>query len=619
MVKLSNKLIGLIATCLTQLHEAEACTAMAVSAGASARGVAMTAHSNDCIECDTRLGIVPARDYEEGAQHGVYGIGHLYPRKSDAKRSTIYQNVPEVKPLSYIPEVNHTFGLWESSYPMMNEHGLTIGESTCGSKTKQTGTDVKDPITGKYGVAQFAIQELIRIGLERCTNADCAIKEIGRVATKYGFQGESDSSGEALVFADTSGASWVMHIQQDVSTHASAIWVAQRVPDGHFCALANDYIIKEVPKESHDDFMVSKNLFSEAVAAGFWDGKSPYIFTDIWGHSIKPYYVSVRAQWIINQFAPSLNIPVTGVPYDYPFSFKAERKIDVSDVMDVYRTNYQGSDHDLTKGIFAQPFGNPHRIEGGNGLKTVKGQYARGISIPRTGYTNIGYADKKHPASWYATDEPQNSVFVPLLAETLKKANEVPLNESSNFFTHGYQVGYKGEFNTESAWWAFDIVANWMNINYEHMTKNWVGPAVQKWQKKMLNTYFSQDVSPESVKAQVDILVESWWEMYWQLLVMYNDGSYNYYPGYPESNPFQQYGYSTEFLQEIGFNQDYWHSVSVRDQCSSINEQSGDTGRVVALTAAGIGGFALGLIFSFLVLRYGSSRQSAEEQESLLH
>jgi len=50
--------------------------------------------------------------------------------------------------------------------------------------------------------------------------------------------------GEALQVVDTNEA-WVFHMLAD-DTGASAVWAAQRVPDGHLAAVANQFIIRTV-------------------------------------------------------------------------------------------------------------------------------------------------------------------------------------------------------------------------------------------------------------------------------------------------------------------------------------------------------------------------------------
>ena len=80
-----------------------------------------------------------------------------------------------------------------------------------------------------------------RIALERTTKAKDAIIMMGELAQELGYysctwNGANDDAylgegGEALTVVDKDEA-WMFHILPD-DTGTSAIWVAQRVPDGH--------------------------------------------------------------------------------------------------------------------------------------------------------------------------------------------------------------------------------------------------------------------------------------------------------------------------------------------------------------------------------------------------
>lgn len=50
-------------------------------------------------------------------------------------------------------------------------------------------------------------------------------------------------AGEALTIADRH-ESWMFHILAD-DTGRSAVWAAQRVPEGHVSACANQFVIRE--------------------------------------------------------------------------------------------------------------------------------------------------------------------------------------------------------------------------------------------------------------------------------------------------------------------------------------------------------------------------------------
>ena len=63
--------------------------------------------------------------------------------------------------------------------------------------------------------------------------------------------------------------SWMFHILSD-DTGASAVWVAQRVPEGHISAVANGFVIKEVDLTDTENFMGSSNLYDVAERAGLW-------------------------------------------------------------------------------------------------------------------------------------------------------------------------------------------------------------------------------------------------------------------------------------------------------------------------------------------------------------
>lgn len=119
----------------------------------------------------------------------------------------------------------------------MNEHQLAMGESTCAAKLYAF-----PPSHG--GKARIEVREMSRIALERTKTAVDAIKLMGKLAVELGFYAADFSGGdaskgeggEALTVIDPNDA-WVFHVMAD-DTGTSAVWVAQRVPEGHVSSIA---------------------------------------------------------------------------------------------------------------------------------------------------------------------------------------------------------------------------------------------------------------------------------------------------------------------------------------------------------------------------------------------
>lgn len=276
----------------------------------------------------------------------------------------------------------------------MNEFQVTIGESTCASKTWAP------PVTATPdGKALLEVSELSQIALERCKTARCAVQLMGDLAVQYGYySGEWDPSnlddtmgegGEALTVADPNEA-WMFHIVAD-DTKASAVWVARRVPHDHISAVANQFVIREVDPDS-PDFLYSSNLWSVAQNLNFWDpANGPLDFLKTFGveryHSM---YATLRIWRIFSLAAPSSNLPSETNAWgdDYPFSVKVDTPLELADVMAMMRDHYEGTDYSTTNGTGGGPYGDPNRWDLGDApnityAQEMPGTFVRTISMFR--------------------------------------------------------------------------------------------------------------------------------------------------------------------------------------------------------------------------------------------
>lgn len=545
------------------LPDWDACTSIAVGRKASVEGSGMATHNNDCAQCDPRVAFIPARDHSEGSQRPISPFKLEYPRFVGAYRSSTYapEDGQEVtKPIGFIDEVPHTFAYWEAGYPLLNEHGLGFGESTCGAQL------ISESVAAG-GKALFSVAALMQVALERCKTARCAIETMGEFGVSHGFYGEDPGlpgAGESLTIVDRS-ETWVFHITGGLS-NSSATWVAQRVPDDHVAVVANNFIIQKVNCKDSDNFLCSPNIFSNARKANLCEFPTEEDFSWLrcYGMDVRyyqynptmapiPYYTTLR-MWRIQSLAnPEAAIGSTDNAFAFPFSIAVSKKVSRTDIMNWTRDYYKDTEFDMSMGILGGPFNNPNRLEGGNlfdnGM-SQPGQFARGISIPRTSYSIVVQA-KTEPAQsivWLATDQPLTSVFVPFVA-------------SSDQAASSYHVGRLEEFSRGSAFWAFNFVSNWMNINFKAMMDMHVGPAMHAEQQHIMAAVEALEANwPEDKETVNEVqqglqerLVQRWWKLADSLIWQFSDGMYTF-----ANTTKKGVGYPAWWLQMIGYTDEFY-------------------------------------------------------------
>merc|ERR1719230_2436744 len=99
----------------------------------------------------------------------------------------------------------------------MNEHGVGFGESTTFAILSAS-----QPNT----TSLFYTNEAMKVALERCKTARCAIQTMGDLVEEYGFYGDGAGSGESVSVNDPTEA-WVFQVTPG-ARNASAMWAAQR-------------------------------------------------------------------------------------------------------------------------------------------------------------------------------------------------------------------------------------------------------------------------------------------------------------------------------------------------------------------------------------------------------
>jgi dipeptidase len=411
---------------------AAACTNLLVTPGASADGSAYITYTCDGV-FHAILRRQPARDFEPGA---TYEIRHWDGRIHGE-----------------IPQVAHTYAYVN----LMNEHQVAIGETTFDGRLELQNTDAK-----------LHYWTLMQLALQRTRTAREAVEVITSLAEEHGYR----STGESISICDPHEV-WLLEMIGCGTDEIGAVWVARRLPDGTVSAHANMARIGEFPVDDANT-LYSDNVFEVAIRNGWYDPEAgePFNFRKVYDPPTpqKLRYTATRVWSLLRRAAPSLELSPDfhrGVPgtEDYPLWVEPDEKLVLADVRDLMRDHYEGTDFDMTVGVDAGPFGNPNRWrpmsweQDGN-----KYTWERPISTQQTGFSMIaqcraGLPDMIGGCLWYGVDDTYTTVWTPLYAGV----TDIP---------RSFATGRLDRFSWDSAWWIFNLVANYACLKYDYMIRD---------------------------------------------------------------------------------------------------------------------------------------------------
>ena len=241
--------IALFAACTSM---GWACTNFLVGKDATIDGSTMVTYSADSYSLFGALYHYPAATHAEGAMRPVY-------------------DWDTGKYLGEIPEAAQTYNVVGN----MNEHQLTIGETTYGGREELVDTT---------GLIDYG--SLIYITLQRAKNAREAIRTMTDLVAQYGYC----SSGESFSVADPQEV-WILEMIGKGVGNKGAVWVARRIPDDCISAHANQARITTFPlegkkspnslsskhidrlQEPQIDVVYSDDVISFARKKGYFKGK----------------------------------------------------------------------------------------------------------------------------------------------------------------------------------------------------------------------------------------------------------------------------------------------------------------------------------------------------------
>lgn len=410
----------------SQMVDGQSCTSIMVGKRASADGSVITSHT-----CDGRyrtwMTVEPAQDYRQGSLHTV---------RKGTMHTTFRDDTTGVRVAGTIPQVSHTYAYLNTAYPCLNEKQLAIGETTFGG-----------PDTLQNEAGMFMIEELERVALMRCDNARDAIRLIGDLIKTYGY----GDGGECITIADKNEV-WQMEILGEGPDRIGGVWAAQRIPDDHVGVSANIPRIGKLQRGNKEYFMCSDNIEQVAKRYGLWDGEGEFVFWKAFNASYaNGKNFREREFFILNSLAPSLELSMD--MEELPFSVRPDQNVDVSDVMQLLRSTYEGTEMDMCRNLktvvqrrqkdgtvvsdtIVSPIANPWmggNMQGTlNMLKPGTVDFKRTVSVAWCSYSFVAQLrdwlpDEVGGVCWMAVDNPGQSPRVPIFCGTsrLPKAYDV--------------------------------------------------------------------------------------------------------------------------------------------------------------------------------------------------
>ena len=452
------------------------CTVIAVGKKASADGSVIISHTDAGPDC--RVHYVPPKTYKPGTMANIYfGMVDLGRPLGD------YGEV-----LGQLPQVEQTYGYFQSAYPQINQYQLAIGEST---------QSQRDELRVDPGICKqiMTVEQAQAFALQRCKTAQEAMTLIARLMETYGFLPSCVGESESLAIGDVNEI-WIMEFYSvgnnwtPDSGKPGVIWAAQRVPDDHALIIPNWSIIKQINIEDKENFRASSNYMQVAIDSGWYNPNSGMPF--IWQQAYSP----ILREWATNRFwkfyydnAPQLGLPnrYTTDPFKgddqytqfveplsaYPFSVKPIKKIGVKDIMAFQRCTFEGTIYDkenspawyypnnegkLVKSAIATPFPTAEM------RKVLKINRRRNVARARGEYGMIAQLRGWLPNEvggiyWFFVDNAYTSAYAPIYAGATDVAE-------------CYKVYDTEKFDNNSIRWCVDFVDNLLYLRWQDAVKD---------------------------------------------------------------------------------------------------------------------------------------------------
>lgn len=496
---MTKKNISTLSVLIASICTSWACTNFLAGKGATTDGSTLISYAADSYSLYGALYYLPAANHDEGAMRDIY-------------------EWDTGKYLGQIPEAPHTYSVVGN----MNEHQLTIGETTFGGRPELVDTT---------GLIDYG--SLIYITLQRAATAREAIQVMTGLVEEYGYC----SSGESFSIGDPNEV-WVLEMIGKGPGNKGVVWVAQRIPDDCVSAHANQARITTINFKDKENCLYSDDVISFAREQKYFNGKDKdFSFSDTYNPL---EYSSLRIcesrVWsFFRQLDPAMDKYLSYIKGEtterMPLYIKPLWKVSAQNFKEFMRDQYEGTELDITKGTAAGPWGSKLRY-GPLGFELDGKTYwhERPTATQQTGFSFVaqmrGYMpDHIGGIFWFGVDDAATNLYVPMYC-TINRVPEC----------YSIDNGSLLEYSPTSAFWTYNWVANFAYSKYSAML-----PDIRKVQAQW-EEYFNLlvpamdravlELSPADAQIQLtnfsreqaEASTAAWRKLGEYLLVKYLDG-----------------------------------------------------------------------------------------------
>lgn len=514
-----------------------ACTNLIVGRKASADGSVIVTYSCDDYGAYGFLNYLPAGRHTKGEMRALYHY-----------ETNNY--------LGEIPEAEETYAVTG----LMNEHQLTIHETTWGGREELT-----DTLTGliDYG-------SLMYVTLQRARTAREAIGVMTKLVEDYGYASE----GESFTIADPNEV-WIMDMIGKGPGRKGAVWVAVRIPDDCISGHANQSRIRQFPLHDKENCLYSPDVISLAREKGYFKGADEdFSFSEAYAPADfgAMRYCEARVWSFFNRWAAEDMMPYlsyakgedAGKPM--PLYVKPARPLKLEDIRDMMRDHYEDTplalDHDPGMGPWEMPYRPTPLSYEVDGRRYFN---ERPISTQQTANVYVSQMRSWLPnyiggVVWFGNDDTNMVPLTPVYC-CIDRAPECYAVGTADCF----------HFSTRSAYW----VQNWVS-NMVYMRYNVLFPELKRVRDRLEADYISLQADTEQKAKGMSeqearrflsayshrtsqAMMDEWNQLAQLLIVKYNDmtvkrtdkdGRFLKTPG-GNQVPVERPGYPLEYRRKI--------------------------------------------------------------------